>query len=175
MEEQQMENFITYDYFTTRTSAESATMVADYYESLGWELTNRTGFLNLTLTFRRDRKIANKSDLVKAQKNLDSALKHIELLEKKKTASPRLASVIFGSISSLILGLGMSSCLVWGNETIYMIAGVIVGVVGIIGCLVTYPLFSKLRRNSTAKVLPFINSKYDEISNICENANKLVA
>lgn len=69
---------------------------------------------------------------------------------KKLDAKAKLPATIFtytlGIISALILGIGM--CLTMGqigdNSTVSFIIGIILGVIGIIGVSVNYPIYKKM-------------------------------
>lgn len=76
---------------------------------------------------------------------------------KKLDAKAKLPATIFtytlGIISALILGVGM--CLTMGqigdSSTVSSIIGIILGVIGIIGVSVNYPIYKKMLANGKQK------------------------
>ena len=89
---------------------------------------------------------------------------------KKLDAKAKLPAVIFtysfGIIMSLVLGIGM--CLTMGvfggSTTLSMVVGVIVGIVGIIGMSVNYPIYKKLLASGKKKYAFEIMTLANEIS-----------
>ncbi len=75
---------------------------------------------------------------------------------KKLDAKAKLPSAIFaytfGVASALVLGTGMSLAMkVIGSGTGAFVAGIIVGLFGIVGCAVNYPIFKALRNKGKEK------------------------
>ena len=64
-----MENVISYDYKTIKVKRNIETLVCDTYENLGWQLTNTSSvegsIFYVNLSFKRDRKVQNKVELLK--------------------------------------------------------------------------------------------------------------
>lgn len=168
--------FYSYDYLEVEVNNTNAPEIMDCYESLGWETIGSDNYvenrsLKSTLNFKRDRKIKNKEQLLRQQAKLDDTFANIKTLEKKKKETPNIVSMILGIIGSLILGGGMSMCLVLGGA-IPMVCGVIVGIIGIGVCAVNYPIYKKLLAKKSTKINPLISKKKEEIATICETAHK---
>ena len=73
-------------------------------------------------------------------------------LDKKAKMPATIFTYAFGIISSLVLGTGMCFAMqVLGSTVIDMIIGIIVGIVGIIGCGVNYPIYKKMLENGKKK------------------------
>ena len=56
---------------------------------------------------------------------------------------------IFGIISALVFGAGM--CMAMGEIGGGMVLGILIGVIGMIGCSVNYPIYKKMREKGKAK------------------------
>ena len=54
---------------------------------------------------------------------------------------------IIGVVGSLIMGFGMSKILVDSPEKMDMIIGMITGVIGLLTCVLNYPIYSYLKSN----------------------------
>ena len=75
---------------------------------------------------------------------------------RKLDARAKLPATVFtytwGIVSSLVLGTGMCFAMqVIGSSTMHMAVGIIVGIVGIIGCGVNYPIYKKMLENGKKK------------------------
>lgn len=75
---------------------------------------------------------------------------------KKLDEKAKLPAYIFtfglGIISSLVLGTGMCLSMgVIGNGVNMFIAGIVIGVIGLIGCGVNYPIFNYLLKKGKEK------------------------
>ena len=70
----------------------------------------------------------------------------LKKLDKKAKRPAEIFTFTFGIVFSLILGTGMSLCMgaIGGGTTLSMVIGVIVGLIGIVGCSVNYPIYKKM-------------------------------
>lgn len=81
-----------------------------------------------------------------------SKVKQLKKLDKKAKQTSNIFAYTFGVCSSLVLGTGMSLAMgVLGAGTGAFVAGIVIGVVGIIGCAVNYPIYKKLREKGKQK------------------------
>ena len=73
-------------------------------------------------------------------------------LDRKAKMPATIFTYTFGIISSLVLGTGMCFAMqVLGNGIGDMVIGIIVGIVGIVGCGVNYPIYKKMLENGKKK------------------------
>ena len=73
-------------------------------------------------------------------------------LDRKAKMPATIFTYTFGIISSLILGTGMCFAMqVLGSGIIGMAIGIIVGIIGMIGCGVNYPINKKMLENGKKK------------------------
>ena len=76
----------------------------------------------------------------------------LKKLDNRAKLPATIFTYTFGIISSLVLGTGMSLAMqVIGSGTIGMILGIIIGIIGIIGCGVNYPIYKKMLEKGKAK------------------------
>ncbi len=86
-------------------------------------------------------------------------------LDKKAKLPSEIFAYTFGIVSSLILGVGMCLSMgVIGSGTTMFVLGVIIGIVGIAGCSVNYPIYKKIRQKGMEKYAGDIILLADEIS-----------
>lgn len=96
------------------------------------------------LELKTVQKIRNKYEEVEKSK-----LDELKALDKKVKKAPTVFSYVFGSISSLVLGTGM--CLAMKVIGDMMALGIVVGVVGIGLCSITYPIYKKMLQKRRKK------------------------
>lgn len=72
---------------------------------------------------------------------------HPKKVNTKKTDLGLILTWIIGVIGALIMGFGMSKIIVESPEKIDMIIGMITGVVGLLICVLNYPIYSYLKSN----------------------------
>lgn len=172
----QDKNYVTYEYKTRTVKVKDRSKEIDVAEAFGWEAaeTVATAGGNCAITFRRDRKIEHKAELAKLERKADEIRDTIRSLEKSKTRNANIFAWIFGIFSCLVLGGGMS--LVMQSEGVVgnMIAGIVLGVAGIILCLVNYPIYNKIALEKTKEVSPAIDSGEEALANILEQGNDLL-
>ena len=82
----------------------------------------------------------------------NSKIVALRKLDAKAKNPANIFAYTFGIISALVLGTGMSLAMqVIGSGVTGMILGIIIGVIGIIGCCVNYPIYKKLLENGKKK------------------------
>lgn len=171
------QNAITYDYKTVRTSRTMEAMLTDAYQNLGWELTNTTmaeGSLNsVNVSFKRNRKIENKMELNKLQEKIDATLSNLTKLQSKKKSAGVPEGVTVGCIGALTFGGGMSMALTLTGVG-FMVGGIVLGVVGIGIGLLGWLTHNKIQKKKLSKIEPLIESEYDKLSDLCEQANNII-
>ena len=82
----------------------------------------------------------------------NSKIVALRKLDAKAKNPANIFAYTFGIISALVLGTGMSLAMqVIGSGVTGMILGIIIGIIGIIGCCVNYPIYRKLLENGKKK------------------------
>ena len=92
----------------------------------------------------------------------ETSMEKLRRLDGSATKGATVVSLIVGIISALLFGVGMCCTMVPGWEQ-YFIPGVAVGVVGIIGVLAAYPIYSHMVRRKREKLAPEIMRLSDEL------------
>lgn len=169
--EQAKEQIVTYDYKTIKVRRDMENVASDSYRVLGWELTSSSvaegAPTYVNLSFRRDRKIENKPQLIRLQDKIDVALSNIELLKKSEKSAGWAQAVITGILGTLIMGGGMSLIMTIGGIAA-TIAGVVLGIAGIGVVILSHFLRKYLNRRTTLKLNPIIDLEYDKLAEACE-------
>lgn len=90
-------NYVGYEYKEVAADSSMASFLLDGYESFGWEMDENLPkyhkadrALNqnkIVLHLKRNRKIINKMELTRLQRNFEACVSEIEALEKSKTSA----------------------------------------------------------------------------------------
>lgn len=72
---------------------------------------------------------------------------HPKKINNKKTDWSLILTWIIGVVGSLIMGFGMSKIMVGSPEKMDMIVGMVTGVIGLLICVLNYPIYSYLKSN----------------------------
>lgn len=170
------ESAITFDYKTVKVKREMETMVCDAYENLGWELTNTSTSEGnpfcVNLSFKRNRKIENKMELLKLQQKIDASLIDIESFQNKRKNAGLISAISMGTVGTLIFGGGLSMCLCLTGVG-YLAGGIVLGVVGAITCGLTYLVYKEIRKKKVEDLTPIIESELDNLADLCEKASEI--
>ncbi len=92
----------------------------------------------------------------------ETPLEKLRKLDNSVTNKASLISLTFGIISTLVLGVGMCCCLVWKH---LFVLGIVVGILGIAGVCIAYPLYKKVLETERKKIAPQILELAEQIQN----------
>jgi len=166
--------FIGYEYRDITVERSMEAMYVDSYQNFGWSLDTSTGIptgINgVILKFKRDRKIRNKAELTRLQRQFDASVNEIATMEKSKGDRASISAFTVGLIGTTFMAGAVFS--VVGGLTLLCI---ILAIPAFVGWVAPYFLYKSTYIKTTAKVAPLIDSKYDEIYEICERANSLIS
>lgn len=70
-------------------------------------------------------------------------------------------SLIVGIVGCLVMGLGMCCCIVWGG--VWFIPGIIIGLTGIAGVALAYPVYIRVTQKERERIAPEILRLTDEL------------
>ena len=87
-------------------------------------------------------------------------MEQLRRLDAGVTQKGTVVSLVVGIIGALILGTGMSMCMVW---TELFVLGIIAGVIGIVVVSAAYPLYSYVTKKEREKIAPEIIRLTDEL------------
>jgi hypothetical protein len=165
--------FIGYEYKSITVSRSMEQIYTDGYQSFGWTLEGTSLSLqrigSVILKFKRDRKINNKAELTRLQRQFESCISEIEKLEVSKTMGASIFAYVTGIAGSAFLA---------GSVFAYL-AGmiplmIILAVPGFVGWILPYFGYLRIQRKKNDKVTPLIEQKYDEIYDACEKGSGLL-
>ncbi|MBQ3193823.1 MAG: hypothetical protein IJB59_09680 [Oscillospiraceae bacterium] len=89
-------------------------------------------------------------------------LDQLRALDAGVTRRGTAVSLAHGILYALVLGLGMSCCLVWAGSLFF--PGIVIGCIGLAGVAATYPLYNHIVKQDREKIAPEILRLTDEIA-----------
>ena len=94
----------------------------------------------------------------------ENRLEQLHRLDKRAERPGTVAAIVMGSVSTLLLGIGMVLTMVY---TRYFILGIVIGLAGIAGVSLAYPLYLRITRREREKIARSIvaiqNGRLDEL------------
>lgn len=166
-------NFIGYEYKDITVKRMMESVYADGYSNFGWALegtsTSVQNVGSVTLKFKRDRKIRNKVELTRLQRQFDACVAEIETLESSKVTGASIAAYLIG-----IVGTAFMAGSVFAYEADLLPLTIILAIPGFAGWIIPNFCYRGIRKQKTNKVSPLIDQKYDEIYEACQKANALL-
>lgn len=90
----------------------------------------------------------------------DDKIERLRRLDKSVEKPGTIISLIIGIVSSLVLGVGMCCTMVW---TKFFVLGIIVGIIGIAGIIMAYPVYVRITKKQKEKIAPEILRLSEEL------------
>lgn len=122
---------------------------------------NSNETFNYTYSAAQQDEIKKIREKYSAPKEREDKMERLRRLDRSVTKPGTIVSLIVGIVSTLVMGTGMSMCMVWADKL--FIPGIIVGVAGMIGVIVAYPLYSLVTKRRREKLAPEIIRLSDEL------------
>lgn len=175
MEQKKNSFFVGYEYKEVTVRSDKASLYMDCYENFGWEPdTNMvaTGQPRMvTLRMKRDRKIVNKMELTRLQRNFEACANELDKLERTKTSAATMWALIVGMIGTAFMA---GSVFAVTHEPPICWLCILLAVPGFLGWIVPCFLFRCIVTMQTRKVQPIIEAKQEEIYEICKKGYDLL-
>ncbi len=83
----------------------------------------------------------------------ESKVVQLKKLDQKVKRPAKIFGLTFGIVFTLIFGTGMCLAMgqIGGSEPIYKVIGIIVGLIGIAGVCINYPIYNKILKSRKEK------------------------
>lgn len=178
--EKEKRNYVGYEYKEIAADGQLVSLLLDGYENFGWEVNDslpgdsmggKPGSGKTLIWLKRDRKILNKAELTRLQRNFEACVSQIQTLEQRKTSAASAYAIILGVIGTAFMA--GSTFAVTAQPPHYILC-ILLAIPGFLGWVFPYFLYKKIVGKQTEKITPLIEAKYDEIYEICEKGNKLL-
>ena len=166
---------VGYEYKDVTINRSLEALYADSYENFGWQMDGTDippSFSPnaVTLKFKRDRKIRNKAELSRLERQFDTYADEVLKLEHEKGF---VASTVAYAIG--VVGAGFTAGSVFAFLAGSLLLAIVLAVPALLGWVLPYICHTNIRKKKTAQVTPLIDSKHDEIYDVCLKANNLLA
>lgn len=159
--------YVGFEYMEVPAKRSMESLYADGYQNFGWVYEGTAPCEEqrdrIVMKFKRDRKIRNKAELSRLQRQFEACAHEIEALERSKAAAASIAAFSIGLVGTAFLAGSMFAYL--GGHLPLM---VILAAPGFAGWIAPYFCYKNLRRRRTEQVVPIIEQKHDEIYEVCE-------
>ncbi len=167
-----LHEFSAFEYLELNVPRTQASFYLDSYENFGWtqdeNLPVKESGSNTVLRLKRDRKIANKAELTRLQRNFGTCIAELDALERSKTTPAQIAALSAGVIGTVFMA-GSVFAIVAPQPHILLC--IVLAVPAFAGWAAPYFLYRALKAKKTKDVTPYIEKKYDEIYAICEKGH----
>ena len=80
-------------------------------------------------------------------------MERLRRLDRSAARGATVVSLLVGIVSALLLGVGLCCTMLPGWES-YFVLGIVVGVVGLVGAVATYPLYKRMVKRKRAELAP---------------------
>ena len=177
--ERRTKEFIAYEYKEIHVESSKASFLIDGYESFGWEIDdNLSGNVQIAasaskmlIRLKRNRKIMNKMELTRLQRNFEACVNEIDMLERAKSSKATMWSLIIGILGTAFMAGAVFAVTAQPPQILLCI---LFAIPAFIGWILPYFVYRKLLAQQTERIIPLIEAKYDEIYELCEKGNKLI-
>lgn len=167
-------DFVGYEYQDITVKRGMASVYADGYENFGWTAEGTsiptTKPDSVVMKFKRDRKVRNKAELTRLQRQFDASVQEIQALEFSKYFKASVVAYIIG-----ILGTAFMAGSVFAVTSNLITLCIVLAIPAFIGWILPYLFYRSISKKKTNQIMPQIDKKYDEIYSICEKANSLIS
>lgn len=152
--------FNAYEYLELNVPRTQASFYLDSYENFGWvqdeNLPVKELGGNTTLQLKRDRKIANKAELTRLQRNFEACMTELESLERSKTVTATAAALATGMAGTAFMA-GSVFAIVAPQP--HIVLCIILAIPAFAGWIAPYFLYRKLKAKKTKDVTPLHREK----------------
>lgn len=91
----------------------------------------------------------------------ENKMEQLRRLDAQVTRKGTVAALVVGILSALVMGTGMSLCMVWAGQ--WFVPGIVIGIFGIAGAAAAYPLYKRITEREKARLAPEILRLTDEL------------
>ena len=174
-EEKTKKAFVGYEYKEITVDANQASMYLDCYENFGWtaeeESHDRRKPHHVTIRMKRDRKIINKMELTRLQRNFEACAHDLDKLRRAKTSVPTALALTVAVIGTVFMA-GSTFAVVHDPPVIWLC--VLLAVPGFAGWILPYFVYHGAVKHQAEKLQPLVEQKLEEIYAVCEKGCSLL-
>lgn len=175
MNQKHPSGYISYEYKQVCTANQDASLFLDYYESFGWHMDDNRPIAvsgkTATLFLKRDKRLINRMELTRLQRNFEACVQEIRSLEQSKSRTASLWALVTGLLGTAFLAGSVFA--VTHEPPLYLLM-TLLAIPGLLGWTLPYFLYHWKRAGQTQKIQPLLEAKYAEIDQLCEKGHALL-
>lgn len=168
-------NFTSYEYKEITVHSDKASFYLDCYESFGWQLDDnfppQENREHVTLRLKRDRKLVNRAELTRLQRNFEADMEEIAALERAKTSTATSWALCIALLGTAFMA---GSVFAVTAEPPRIVLCILLAVPAFAGWIAPYFVHRWIKDKKTRQVTPFIEEKLEEIYSMCEKGQSLL-
>lgn len=169
------EGFKIYEYMELDVKESQASFYIDCYRAFGWlrdeNMVPGDSTGKAVVRLKRDRKIVNRTELTRLQRHFEADMAEIDALENSKTKMAEIMSITTGVIGTAFM-TGSVFAVTAEPPVIWLC--VMLAVPAMCGWITPYFIYRRIKAEKIKCITPYIDSKYDEICEICEKGYSLL-
>lgn len=162
------QDFIAYEYLQQTVPVAFEAAFTDGYENFGWQLDKRSVVLNqksVHLQFKRDRRIDNKVELNRLQRQFDEQMAEVVQLNRQQVAIPTVIAITVGLLGTVFMGVSVFAYL-----AAFLVLSIVVAVPGFLLWGASYFVYRWYQRRITTRMQPSIEERLDQTAATCQSA-----
>lgn len=175
MKERSTSDFTAYEYKEVTVESSNASLYLDGYESFGWQQDEnfppKENSGKVVLHFKRSRKLVNRMELTRLQRNFEANLEEITALEQSKSSAAIAWAVGIG-----LLGTAFMAAAVFAITAAppHVLLCIVLAIPAFAGWAAPSFVYRKIKHKKTQQVEPFIEAKRKEIYTLFEKGRSLL-
>lgn len=91
----------------------------------------------------------------------EDKMERLRRLDRDVTRPGTIAALVIGTLSALILGVGMCCVMLWADAL--FVPGIAIGIIGLVGVCTAYPVYLRITKSRKEKLAPEIARLADEL------------
>ena len=164
-----------YDYMKVTVDSDLCSQYIDGYANFGWHtdenIPSERFVSKITLHFKRNRTISNKTELTRLQRHYEACMQEIASLEASKDSVSMIVSLSCGVIGCVFVA-GSVFAAVHQPPILWLM--ILLAIPGFALWAAAGLGYRAVMHRRTAKVMPLIDAKYDEACAVCEKGHQLL-
>lgn len=167
--------YIAWEYKEIPADSKDTSLLLDCYECFGWQQDEnrppRPGRRPAVLSLKRDRRLVNRMELTRLQRNFESCLQEITQLEHTRARAGVLPALLVALAGTAFMAGAVFA--VTADPPRYLLT-ILLALPAFAGWILPLFLRRALQQRSARRVQPLIEAKYEEIWQLCEKGHALL-
>ena len=171
----EQDNYIGFDYLSITVKKDQEMLYEDGYLNFGWQLVktipgNHQG-TKTDMRFKRNRKIRNKAELTRLQREFDATIAGIDMLERSKITRAVNTAITIGMVGTAFMA---GSVFAITADAPNVVLSTILAIPAFAGWISPYFCYRYMVQQRSRQIVPFIDEQKDLLYEICEKGNHLL-